>query len=123
GAAVFLGDRRTEQPELSHFGDDIAVEAFVAVGLNDPGKQFVLGIAARGVAHHALFLGQLTFEVERGFPVERCILGARGPVVLTGTLWGVSGGALGSVGGHLRAPTSGPILSFASLCGMLYCEC
>src|SRR6266542_315290 len=34
-----------------------------------------LSMSTRGVAHHALLLGELAFEVERVLPVERGILG------------------------------------------------
>ena len=37
-------------------------------------KQLLLRIVARGVAHHALFLGQFAFEVERIVPFERGVL-------------------------------------------------
>ena len=60
--------RRAEQPERAHLGDDLAVEPLLAVGGEHAREQFVLRIAARGVAHHALFLGQLAFEIERVRP-------------------------------------------------------
>ena len=38
------------------------------------GNSLSLRIAARGVAHHALFFGELAFQVERILPNERDIL-------------------------------------------------
>ena len=46
----------------------------VAIGREHARKQLLLRIIARGVAHHALFLGQLAFEVERILPFERGVL-------------------------------------------------
>jgi hypothetical protein len=45
--------------------------------VDHPGEQLLLGIIARGVAHHALVLGQLAFKVERIVPFERGILDLR----------------------------------------------
>ena len=78
GAAVLLRQRGAEQAELAHLGDDLAVEALLAVGGEHARKQLVLRIAARAVAHHALLLGQLAFEVERVLPVEGGVGDRRG---------------------------------------------
>jgi hypothetical protein len=75
--AVVFGDRGAEQAERAHVGDDAAVEPFLPVVHEHARKELVLRIAARGVAHHALFLGEFAFEVERILPVERGILGLR----------------------------------------------
>ena len=69
GAAIVLRQRRAEQPERAHLGHDLAVEALLAKGGEHARKQLLLRIAARGVAHHALVLGQLAFELERVLPV------------------------------------------------------
>ena len=74
GAAVFLGDGRAQQPERAHLAKNRRVGLAVAIGGDDARKQLLLGIVARGVAHHALFLGQLAFEVERIVPFERGVL-------------------------------------------------
>jgi hypothetical protein len=70
GAAVLFRDRRAEEAQRSHFLHDGGIEALLAIIEEDTGKQLVLGIAARGVAHHAFFRGELAFEVERIVPVE-----------------------------------------------------
>ena len=74
GAAVFLRDGRAEQAELAHLGQHVGIVFLLAVGLDDARHQVVLRKAARGVAHHALFFGQLAFEIERIFPDEGRIL-------------------------------------------------
>ena len=70
GAAVLFRDRRAEEAQRSHFLHDCGIEALLAIVEEDARKQLVLGIAARGVAHHAFFRGELAFEVERIVPVE-----------------------------------------------------
>ena len=70
GSAVLFRDRRAEKAQRSHFLHDGGIEALLAIVEEDAGKQLVLGIAARGVAHHAFFRGELAFEVERIVPVE-----------------------------------------------------
>ena len=67
-----------EQAQRAHLGHDVAVEALLAVGREHAREQLVLRIAARGVAHHALLLGELAFEVERILPVERGVLDGDG---------------------------------------------
>ena len=87
GAAVFLRNGGAEQAERAHLGHDRAVEPLLAVGQQHARHQLVLRIAARGVAHHALFFGQLAFEVERVLPVERGVLELR-----RGSLLALAGG-------------------------------
>ena len=70
GAAVFLRDGRAEEPEMAHLVDDLAIEALFAIGGEHAREQFLLRIGARGVAHHALVLGELALEIERVLPVE-----------------------------------------------------
>jgi hypothetical protein len=66
GAAVVLRQGRAEEPEFAHLGHDLAVEAFVAVGLENPRHQLFLAVIACRVAHHALVFIQLLFEQEGG---------------------------------------------------------
>ena len=73
-AAVFLRDGRAEQAERAHLGQELLVDLLLAPGEPHPRHQLVLREAARAVAHHALFLGQIAFEVERVLPVEFGIL-------------------------------------------------
>ena len=77
GAAVVLRNGRAEQPERAHLAQDGRVEFALAVGGEHARKQLLLRIVARGVAHHALFLGELAFEVERIVPFERGVLDLR----------------------------------------------
>ena len=74
GAAVFFRHGGADQAERSHLAHDLAVEGFLAVGLEHARKQLLLRIAARGVAHHALFFRELALKVERVFPVEVRVL-------------------------------------------------
>src|SRR6516165_5211372 len=76
-AAVFFRDRGSEQAERAHLGDDGAIETLLAVVHEHAWEQLVLRIAARGLAHHALFLGELAFEIERILPVEGGVLAVR----------------------------------------------
>jgi len=64
-------DRRAQEPELAHFGQDLAVEALVEIGAGDPRLKLVLGIALGGVADEPLLVRQLVIEIERILPVER----------------------------------------------------
>src|SRR5262249_2007701 len=94
---------RPEQAERAHVGDDGAIEALLAIVHEHAREQLVLGIAARGVAHHALFLGELAFEVERILPVERGVLALRHRAMAAG---------LGGLGHRMlrawAAPTRSP---------------
>ena len=74
GAAVFFRDGRAEQAEFAHLADDRRVVFFVAIGREHARQQLLLGVVARGVAHHALVLGQFAFEVERIVPFEVGVL-------------------------------------------------
>ena len=77
GAAVFLRDGRAQQSELAHLAEDRRIGLAVAIGGEDARKQLLLRIIARGIAHHALFFGQLAFEIERIVPFERGVLDQR----------------------------------------------
>ena len=82
GAAVLFRDGGAEQAERAHLGDDGAVEALLAVVQQHAREQLVLRVAARGVAHHALFFRELALEIERILPVERGVLELRrGPML------------------------------------------
>jgi hypothetical protein len=73
-AAISLRNGRAEQAEFAHLADHTRIVFFLAVGHEHARKQFVLGVIARGVAHHPLFLGQFTFEIERILPFEGGVL-------------------------------------------------
>ena len=77
-AAVLLRDRRPEQAELAHLPHHVGVVFFLRVGLDHARHQVVLGKAARGVAHHALFFRQFAFQAERILPHEILVLQHRG---------------------------------------------
>ena len=74
GAAVFLRDGRAEKAELAHLEDHGRIVFLLAISGDHARKQFLLGVIARGVAHHPLLFGQFTFEIERIFPFEGGIL-------------------------------------------------
>src|SRR5262249_9162214 len=76
-AAVLFRDRRAEQAERAHLGDDGASETLLAIVHEHAREQLVLRIAARGLAHHAFFFGELAFEIERILPVEGGVLAVR----------------------------------------------
>ena len=59
-----------EHVERAHLAEDRRVGVFVAEHLEHARRQLVLAVGARGVAHHAFFVGQLLFEEERVAPVE-----------------------------------------------------
>ncbi|MGY4472035.1 hypothetical protein ACVWWK_007744 [Bradyrhizobium sp. LB9.1b] len=71
GAAIFLRQRDADQAELAHLVEDLAVGRLFEIGLGDTRQQLVLGVGARGVAHHALVFGELLVEQERIVPLER----------------------------------------------------
>jgi len=77
GAAKGFGQRGAEQAERTHFGEDGGVGALVAVGVDDAGQEFFLGVAAGSVAGEALVFGELGFEVEGVGPVEVGLAGVR----------------------------------------------
>ena len=81
GAAVFLGDGRAKEAERAHLAHHRRIVALVAKRFEHARKQLLLRIVARGVAHHALFLGQLAFEIERIVPLERRVLDREGLAV------------------------------------------
>ena len=58
------------RPRLAHLGHDRAVEALLAIGLEDARHELILRVAARGIAHQPLLLGEKPLEVERIGPVE-----------------------------------------------------
>src|SRR5207237_7302075 len=102
-AAVFLRNRRADQAERSHLAHDLAVEAFLSIGLQHAREEFLLRIAARGVAHHALFFRELTLEIERILPVEVGVLQRDGG--LAAMLFGDRHGTLPS---SFRDDSEGP---------------
>src|SRR5262249_19244386 len=65
--AVDGGAQEAEFAQLVH---DLAVELLMPVGFQHPGHELVLGVVARGVAHHALLFRELILEQERVFPME-----------------------------------------------------
>ncbi|MGY4297708.1 hypothetical protein ACVWXN_005803 [Bradyrhizobium sp. i1.4.4] len=71
GTAIFLRQRNADQAELAHLVEDLAVGLLLEIRLGDARQQLVLGIGARGVAHHALVFGELLVEQERIVPLER----------------------------------------------------
>jgi 3'-phosphoadenosine 5'-phosphosulfate sulfotransferase (PAPS reductase)/FAD synthetase len=71
GAAIFVGDRRAEQPQRAHLAHDLAVEPFLHISGGHARLQLLLGIALRRVADEPLLVGQLVIEIERVLPVER----------------------------------------------------
>ena len=81
GAAIFFRDGRAEEAERAHLAHDRRIVALVAERLEHARKQLLLRIVARGVAHHALFLGQLAFKIERVVPLERRVLDREGLAV------------------------------------------
>src|SRR5690606_37346283 len=63
-------DRRPEEPKASHFGHDVPVEPFMAVGVAYPGHQLRLAIIARRLKDEALVVLEHTVHIERVFPFE-----------------------------------------------------
>jgi len=61
-AAIGLGQRAAQQAERAHLGNDLAIEALVAIGLDNARHEPGLGIVPRAVADHALVLGELSLE-------------------------------------------------------------
>src|SRR5258707_951348 len=59
GATVFLRDRRAEQTQLAHFAHDLAMEALVAIGVNDARQQTPLAVAMSSVEDQTLALAEL----------------------------------------------------------------
>src|SRR5262249_40651872 len=78
GAAIILRNGDAEHAERTHFAHDVGIELALAIGGEHARKQFLLRVVARGVAHHALFLAQLAFKVERIVPPERGVFDLRG---------------------------------------------
>ena len=68
--AIFLRNRRAEQPELTHLAEDRGIGVLVLKGVDDPRRQLVLRIGRGGVADHAFVFGQLIVEQKRVCPVE-----------------------------------------------------
>src|SRR3990167_3307583 len=66
----FFPDRRAAKTLRAPLRPDLAIEALLAVGVDNARHQFVFAIAARGVADHPLFVGKLRFERKRVFPSE-----------------------------------------------------
>ena len=74
GAAVSFWDGRAEEAELAHLADHGRIVFLLAISGEHAREQFLLGVIARGVAHHPLFFGQFAFEIERILPFEGGIL-------------------------------------------------
>ena len=70
GPAVLLGQGGAQKPEGAHLGHDLAVEALLAGGGQDPRLQGRLTIVAGGVADHPFVVGELVFQAEGIGPVE-----------------------------------------------------
>ena len=64
GAAVRLRDRRAEEPELAHLGEDLAVDLALLVPLADVRQDLGLGEGAHALLHEAVLVGQ--GEVDHG---------------------------------------------------------
>ena len=60
----------------AHLAEDRDVGLFVPEHVEHARRQLVLAVGARGIAHHAFFVGQLLVEEERVAPVE-CDFGLR----------------------------------------------
>src|SRR3546814_13022221 len=78
-------------------GHDRAVEALVAVGLEDARHQPVLAVGARRIADHALFLAQLLLQQQRVLPHEAGLGGGGGGSGGDGGLGNSHGPSGGSV--------------------------
>ncbi len=74
-AAIVFRNRRPQHAERAEFGHDFPIEPFVEKGRADPRQQPLLRIGVRGVADHALLIGQLRVERERVLPVEPAHIG------------------------------------------------
>ena len=70
-AAEFLRNGGTQQTGCAHEREQLGRVHFLAEGLDHARLQFGLREAVGGVADHPLLFGQLAFEVEGVFPVER----------------------------------------------------
>ena len=113
GAAVAL-EGAAEQAERAHLVHDLAVEALVAVGLEDARHKPVLGEVARAVADHALVFRKLVVKQERVVPPEGRFLrrgragrGVGGARLAHGVLRGGRDALLGGYYGIVRSPLSG----------------
>ena len=78
GSAAIRFDGRAEPAARAKLGDDLAVEALVARGLDDARQQALGAISAHGVTQFALFVVELIFEQERVGPRDRLAL--KGPI-------------------------------------------
>ncbi len=70
GCAAIGFDGRAEPAARAKLGDDLAVEALVARGLDDARKQALGAISAHGVTQFALFVVELICELQWIGPVE-----------------------------------------------------
>ena len=59
-----------EQAELAHLAEDRRVGLLVAERLEHARRELVLAVGVRGVAHHALVVGELLVEQQRVVPDE-----------------------------------------------------
>ena len=71
---------------MAHLVDHLAIETLFAIGGEHAREQLLLRIGARGVAHHALVLGELALEIERVLPVEGGVGQRRGGFLRAGGL-------------------------------------
>mmetsp|Transcript_41417 Transcript_41417/g.97041 ORF Transcript_41417/g.97041 Transcript_41417/m.97041 type:complete len:470 (+) Transcript_41417:1594-3003(+) len=78
GAAVFGRDGGAQQAQLAHLAEDAGVGLLLAEGLDHPGAQPVAAVGRCGIAHHALFVGQLLVEQQRVVPMKACLAGHGG---------------------------------------------
>ena len=76
GAAVGLGQGRAQKAQGPHLGHDLAVEAFLGVGRDHPGQEFVAGVGPGGLPDHPLILGKPRGEIQGVFPAEGLGFGA-----------------------------------------------
>ena len=81
GAAVLLRDGGAQQAQLAHLAEDAGVGFLLAEGLEHARAELVLAVGAGGVAHLALVVGELLVQQQRVVPVEAC-LGGHGGCVL-----------------------------------------
>jgi hypothetical protein len=95
--AILFLQCAAEQAQCAHLGEDLAVEGLVAVGKEDARHQLVLGIVARGIAHHALLFAELIVEQQRVLPDKTRARGGGG-----------GGGRLGR--GHVGCPGEKTVL-------------
>src|SRR5690606_36861303 len=70
GAAVLGRNGRAEQAEHPHLAEDLRLHGLVPERLEHARRELALAVLARGVADHALVLGELVLEEEGVVPLE-----------------------------------------------------